>query len=373
MAQNHPQFNLVSITTRKTNEKDKAELIPYDHTKCSNINTCPTWGVIRYSLHKKMEGASRAMALEAGAAAHEGFAAVKWYQFHSKQAVTTTLSRIAENQGARIFGEDRFERMKNTLSKTANERTNVINFTLEALYSSDFYDDPNDRNRTVSNISDSLIAYIDRWDMDRYPIWIRDEEDPYSDLGIEIPYDIRVDVVYSIGSGRTAKEHHKAIRYTGKIDGLGWDAPGVLISMENKTGARIDDAWLAQWILSHQITGYNVAATTFTGVECTRAFVEGMKIPLGKVVSDGIRKEAVNRSQTMFSKWVEWLIHTVEIDERYRDQPLDAPMYTHSCNRYFRPCSFVPLCAEDDREQKELILEEMTHDEWSPLEDSVQG
>ena len=37
--------------------------------------------------------------------------------------------------------------------------------------------------------------------------------------------------------------------------------------------------------------------------------------------------------------------------EQYRDKPLETPMFTHSCNRYFRPCSMIDLCtaAKDDQ------------------------
>jgi hypothetical protein len=52
---------------------------------------------------------------------------------------------------------------------------------------------------------------------------------------------------------------------------------------------------------------------------------------------------------------------------QYKDNPYDAPKYTHSCNRYFRPCAFIPFCDADDEEQH-TIVQEMETDEWSPLE-----
>jgi hypothetical protein len=47
-------------------------------------------------------------------------------------------------------------------------------------------------------------------------------------------------------------------------------------------------------------------------------------------------------------------------------------MFTHSCNRYFRPCSLIPFCASD-REEQERIIAEMVTDEWSPLDDGKEG
>jgi hypothetical protein len=356
-------FELISLDTRMATDDD-AHIHAYDHTKLSNINTCPTWGILRYSHHKRMPGASRAMALEAGAASHEGFAAVRWYQFYTRQATTNLLKDVAMKEGARIFGSKRFRKMYDVIDTSQGDRTNLINFTLEALYSYDFYDDPSDTKRTISNISEGLICYVDAYDLERYPIYISDALDPKATIGVEIAYDIVVDIKYKFNSKLNAVKY----RFTGKLDGLHWDRDRLMIQ-EDKTGARLDDSWLSQWVLSHQITGYAIAAATFTGEECTRAQVSGMKIPIARNPMDTIRKETVNRSQDpFFNKWAEWFIHTAEMDQTYRDDIISAPMYTTSCNRYFRACSFVPFCV-GDTEEKKLILEEMVIDEWSPLHD----
>ena len=72
-------FKLISMNMRMATEED-AHLPTYDNTKLVGINTCPTWGILRYSMHKRMPNVKREMALEAGTAGHEGFAAVRWYQ-----------------------------------------------------------------------------------------------------------------------------------------------------------------------------------------------------------------------------------------------------------------------------------------------------
>ena len=41
-----------------------------------------------------------------------------------------------------------------------------------------------------------------------------------------------------------------------------------------------------------------------------------------------------------------------------------------SCNRYFRPCSFIPFCDADPAEQQRIV-DEMGYDEWSPLAKTV--
>ena len=349
---------------------DDSHLPAFDHTKLSAINTCPTWGILRYIHHKKMPGSSRAMALEAGSTAHEAFAAVRWYQYKYFQCKTPTQHENAEYHGNILFPNGRFSRMLAVLSESSTHRTNCINFAIECMESTDFYDDISDNRRTLSNLSEAIIAYIDAYDMERYPIWIRDPEDPKTDIGIEIPFDVVVDIEYEqcIVPDVVTIETLQA-RFTGKLDGLHIDPKkdGRLLIEENKTGARLDDSWLAQWILSNQITGYCVASQTFTGMECTYAIVSGMRIPIGKVPAEGIRKEPVNRKAILFEKWAVWFATTILVVNEWKDNVEDAPMYTHSCNRYFRACSFLPFCASDSVEEKLDIIEEMELDEWDVL------
>src|ERR1044072_1768379 len=67
---------------RLTTEEEKADpSIPaFDYTKLTALNTCPRWGLIRYDQHKKMPGNSREMSLELGSAAHQAFAAIRWFE-----------------------------------------------------------------------------------------------------------------------------------------------------------------------------------------------------------------------------------------------------------------------------------------------------
>jgi hypothetical protein len=354
-------FKLKSMNMRMATDED-AHLPAFDHTKLSAINTCPTWGILRYTHHKRMPSTYRQMALEAGTASHEGFSAVRLFQhlFHSNMNGVKLEANVLLH-GTRLFGRERLSQMMATLSKDATERTNCINFVIEAVETCGFYDDIGDRNRTLSNICESLIAYIDAYNMERYPIWIRDVNDPNTDIGIEIPFDIVVDINWT-----DPFEHRLATRFTGKLDGLHWNKEKLII-IEEKTGARLDDAWLAQWILSHQITGYCLASTTFTGLPCNEALVSGMRLPIGRIPAEGIRKEFVPRYPIMYEKWANWFVDTIATNEKYKDDVLDAPMHTTSCNRYFSSCSFMPLCAAPDIEEKERILDDMELDEWSPL------
>ena len=92
-----------------------------------------------------------------------------------------------------------------------------------------------------------------------------------------------------------------------------------------------------------------------------------MRIPIGKVPAEGIRREYVNRSPLLCEKWANWFVTSIQMENAWKDNVVQAPMYTHSCNRYFRSCAFLPFCAEDSVENKLSIIDEMENDEWNPL------
>lgn len=327
----------------------------YDNTKLSAINTCPTWGIVRYTHHKTFSTSERALALDAGKAAHDGFAAIRLYQLAYEEG----HMELAQFHATRLFGSERAGRLFSVVKADRSHTTNRINMGVEAVLSSGYYDDPRDRRRTLDNISESVMFYAQQWDSARYPIWIRDES-PTSDVGIEIAFSFLVEFHH----GDTVE----TVRICGKIDGIHTDPKqnNSVVIHENKTGARIDDAWLAQWTMSHQITGYGIAASVFTDNPVWRAVVLGLQLPLPRASHEGLRIETVNRTQDMVSAWLRWVYHTHKLHQEHVDDPANAPRYTHSCNRYFRPCSFLALCTAPQEEQNQII-EEMVIEEWNPL------
>lgn len=341
-------------TVRPVETDDDKELEAFDNTKLVAINTCPTWGIIRYGLHKTLAGTGRAMALEAGSAAHEVYAAVRLWQLRGEG-----LRSHFEFHGTRIFGSNRWDNLCSKIKDGTDENTNLLNFALEALYSGEFYDDPNDRNRTVTNIEEGCIAYIDRYDWTR-PVWVQDRENPECRVGVENAFELVIEF-----------DGVPTMRFTGRMDGIHTQEVanrGNIIAKENKTGARLDDAWLESFILATQVTGYCVAASQFTGQPVTECCVIGQAIPIPKNVENGIRRNFVSRNEYDFERWFKWLWHTRELYLKYKDDPINAPQYTHSCNRYFRLCSLMPFCYEE-RDEKQEVLDRMIIDEWTPLEE----
>ena len=331
----------------------------YDHTKLAAINTCPTWGIVRYQMHKSMPFTGRAMALEAGTAMHEVFAFIRLATLMEQmQERADDYKRVLWNyHGTRLFGHERLAYIDEQIEPATDIGDVCKRGSIAVLDSGGFHDDPRDKRRTLSKLEECAFAYINRWRFD-HPIWFRSFSDPTSDIGIEIPFDIVVSI-----TGMDILQ----FRLTGRIDGIHWDGLQRLTVHDNKTASRLGDAWSMSQQINHQYTGYCVAASVFTQQVVNNCEVLGLAIPLPRTYDfGGFTREPMQRHDHHYKRWITWLVHTVNMARAYTGDPYNAPKYTHSCNRYFRPCSLIPFCYGDDDEQR-AIIEEMTTDEWSPL------
>lgn len=333
---------------------DERHMRPYDYSTLSAVNRCPTFAVLRYSLHKVWSKSSRSLSLEAGQACHDVFASERlWRMFQRRDGA---CSDIAIRRGRELFGEVRWEQQAPLLIHS-DERNERLKFCLKALETSGYYDDPSDRRRTLSNIEQSCIAYLDRLDT-RSPVWVRDLDDPNSDCGIELPFDL----VVTINDG-------KPFRFVGRIDGVhSHYETGELWIGENKTASRLDLSWIESFRMSHQVTGYMLAGTTLCGSVVRNGFLLGTAIPQPKSYDfGGVIQEVVTRNDEQFAQWAEWASHTIGVYEACDNDPVVAPKYSHSCNAYFRSCMFIPYCA-GTLEDKNEIMSFLEEDHWSPLD-----
>lgn len=355
-----------SIRVYPTTDKT---LPSFDNTKLVAINTCPRWGLIRYSLHKTFQGSGRAMALEAGAAAHEVFAAHRLFHILDKGQEVYGLSpkqysELVRSTGIRLFGVDRYEQCIAAIDIREDKRTQCIAFATTALYNSGFYDDPSDKRRTVTTIEEMCIAYMDKFDWSKQMPFVY-EKDGQLVAGIELQLDVTIEFTLA-DTGEV-----KLYRFIGKADAVHYkDATmSELRVHENKTASRLGDAWELSWETNHQPTGYMIALTALLNRPITHGLVLGSCLPMPKSYDiNGISRVPFTRYPHHIEEWFHWFYHTAQLHDAYIDDPLNAPMYTHSCNRYFRPCSFIPLCAVP-REEQDDMLEDMVIDEWTPLDD----
>jgi len=58
----------------------------------------------------------------------------------------------------------------------------------------------------------------------------------------------------------------------------------------------------------------------------------------------------------------------MSIVDKYYLKPLNAPRYTVSCNKYFRPCAYIPFC-DSNMDERAAMYKEMDIVVWDPLAD----
>ena len=309
------------------------------------------------------------MALEAGGAAHEVFAAHRLHYVLEHGATTYNIPQeqaasIFDANGHRLFGAERFGEMVAAIDSREDERTQRIAFATTALFNSGFYDDPADKRRTVTTIEEMCIAYMDKYDWSKQMPYLFD--DGTDRVGIEIEVDVTIEFTLA-DTGEV-----KLYRFIGKADGIHYkDATmNELRVHENKTASRLGEAWEYSWETNHQPTGYMIALTAMLNRPVNHGLVLGSCLPMPRSYDiNGLSRVPITRKTHHYAEWFDWFYHTAQLHDQYISDPLSAPMYTHSCNRYFRPCSLIPLCAVD-REEQEEMLADMIEDEWSPLSDN---
>lgn len=352
-----------------TPEKRKS-LPKFDNTKMTAINTCPTWGLVRYDQHKTpSSGNNRAMALEAGSAAHEAYAAMRLADLYlngEKWYPELDVKIIAGQKMVNLFGEIHATELLSILYSDEDPERKFMLVGLERFAQSGYYEDPNDRRRTVANIEESLIAYAGRYPFgETMPIIIDDF------VGVEIPVDMYCKFEYSNDSGEIITAE---CRFTGRVDGVHYktiDKKTIVIE-ENKTSSRLDDSWQLSFELAHQVTGYTLAISAMLDMMVNQAIVRGMAIPLPKNYDyGGIVNVPTKRQAFQVNDWVQWFVYTYHLWTQYKDDPTNAPKMTHSCNRYFRICPLHSMCLSPPDERL-LMLDEMRKEEWSPLETGAE-
>ena len=344
----------MTVEVRLATEEDN-EIPAYDYTALSAVATCPTWGITRYVAHRTMSGDGRAMALEAGSVIHECAAAISLWQLRH-QGLDNHRTHHQEQE----FGRSRSEFIFSGVDERESVATQLRRICERVIESSDFYDDPADTKRTITNIEDCVSYYIDRHPWTTKPIWVRDPDDPTSDVGIEMPVNMVV------------RTPHRTIRYTGKADAIRWtneQMEELSVDDVKTTSMNMQESWDASFILSHQFTGYMVYASVFTGRPVWNGTIHGIRVPVPKTnVHNGIKFLPIQRGQHHIDQWAQFIDWAVDIIEANKEEPWNAPKFTHSCNRFFRPCSFIPMCDGDEAWRKEAF-EEMEVDEWNPLAD----
>jgi hypothetical protein len=277
---------------------------------------------------------ARAMALEAGEAMHQFFAAMRIWQLHNIQ----DLPDHAKATGERIFGEPRWKEVWKNCVKHTGHMDQLGQLAVEVLNSSGYYDDPSDKIRTLSNMQTAAVVYAKETYpyVHAWPIWVADHKSPLRPTGVEQVFDCILE--YTDG---------KHIRFIGTLDGILCNAMrnNRITMADNKTASRMDKAWIEAHKIRHQFTGYMACGMAVFEFEMYHARIYGCRLkPTYR--GEDVHIESIRRTRDDIQHWANWVRKQVEIFEEYQIDWEHTERRTHSCNRYFRPCALIPFCGD---------------------------
>lgn len=292
---------------------------------------------------------------------HEVFSAIRVWQLHTIQHLPKHADAVAE----RLFGKSRWAEARSAGADADSQRDSLLNTAFSILHSTGYYDEPSDTARTITNMELATITYIDAVlpNMDNWPIWVEDVKRPKGRVGIELAFDVTL-----------LFDDHFRVRYIGTIDALceshRHDRKRFFLD-ENKTASRLDEGWRRSFEMSNQVTGYCAASTTVFGFPVFNARIQGLKLKQSGYDANYYPAE-VARDEVAIRHWARWLRWTVEhLQDPFANGNFeDAPRFTHSCNRYFRPCSLISFC-NDTPEGRIEQWNEMVPTPPSPSERAI--
>jgi hypothetical protein len=247
------------------------------------------------------------------------------------------------------------------LQKGEDVERSIMLGALDVFETSGFYDDPDDKRRTIANIEETIIAYVTKYPLGKIMPVVAEDVLGRPFVGVEIPIDMYLRInVDDMGS----LEFH----FVGRCDGVMYSntTKNKVIVEDDKTASRLNDAWHESWKTNHQPTGYCAAISRLLAVDVNSGNIRGASIPLPKSYDyGGVVEVPYTRTPLQFGEWVAYVIHIMDIEHRYMPHPLHAPKYTHSCNRYFRPCHYVPFC-DSPLDERQAMYNEMDTEIWDP-------
>jgi hypothetical protein len=322
------------------------------------INTCPRWGLIN-SLHRKsFSDTARSMALEAGSAMHEIFAMLNLFQIGLAQQNYSAMA----DAGEKMF-PGRWKGMTADIDPGADQfaKDMIETALLRCLASSEFHDNPEDARRTTSNLEAAIFELVNHWMSvgSSYNILVED-----GTIGVEQSLDFIMSE-YS--------DFKDPIRFIGLADAVyvNYDTSNLTLG-EYKTASRVTSSYIDSFNTRHQVTLYLAGLAALYGEErvSKNAIITASTLPPSKT-KQNVESWMVGRDSDSFLDLFNAARFAMEIIDRWGGDPTSAPMFSHSCNRYFSTCSLMPLCTCSASDRKDTF-DGMYTRELSPSEEAAK-
>lgn len=338
----------MQVTVRKTTDEEHAVKRPYlTSSMVEAVNTCPRWGLVHNVHGRQFSIGHRQMALEAGSLMHEVFSCLNLLQV----GVFQRLPNHMHNKGRELFGVSRWKHMFAAMSPndeplSENMTRRFEKFIYACIATSEFHDDPNDKNRTVTNLEICSLELLQYWMMNfaRFNIYIEDRDRSDCVIGIEQSLDVVFEVIDDDNDVTMSQ------RFIGLADAVYQGEEGNVVLGEYKTTSSMNEGWREAFKTRHQITAYQAMLQAYFDKVELKTIILGSAIPVRSTAMP-VQHFPIERDQGNILEFLETVKFTGQIiKDNYLD-PLHAPMFTHSCNRYFRPCSMMDLCTAEKSDQ----------------------
>jgi len=199
-----------------------------------------------------------------------------------------------------------------------------------------------------------------------FPIYIEDVNDPSKSIGIEKSMDVifTCDVMNEVGE---IIQH--SIHFIGLGDVLYQNPETKRVKLgEYKTTSSMNDAWREQFRTRHQQSAYIGALQAYFPNVADECILIGSALPVRKTSAPNMHFP-IYRDKEAVAQFLSTALTALNFMAAYRDErAVDAPMFSHSCNRYFRPCSLLDLCSAQRDDQLVMWDQMAISPEMSPSE-----
>lgn len=355
-----PDFYSIRLTT---DEEFKNKMPYITSSMMEAMATCPRWGVIHSVHNRRFVTGYRQMALEAGSLMHDVLCMLNLLHIGYHRNLPDHMHFHGEVNFNTEENPNRWKQIFTSIVKDfdLDDTLSIERPVFETIATSNFYDDPNDRNRTVSNLELCAMELLNYWrsSLIDLPIYVADEKDPTKPIGIEMSLDAVFEFPVTSIERLAYPGVSTKLRAIGLADVVYQNPDTKKVTLgEYKTASNMNDAWRMAFDTRHQQTLYNALLQAYFGYQRDfSTILIGSAIPV-RTTAMPVQHFPVYRDQDHIKDMLNTYIHLNHQIEENKDNPTNAPMYTHSCNRYFRPCSLIDLCSSTC-EDREIIFEQM--------------
>ncbi len=352
---------MLTLQSVRPTREDELHIKPYvTSSMIEAVVTCPKYGIIYNVQRKRFVTGYRQMALDAGSLMHEVFSIFNLFQVAQNQG----LFDHAMYHGEQLFPGGRFDAINfdAIVKSSLTDIRKLEKLAYAVIGSSEYYDDPNDKIRTVANLEHCAITLAEYFLMNHtaFPIYIANKDDPTAEIGIEKS----IDVVFTVANEFNMTQD---VRVIGLLDVLYQNSEGKVTLGEYKTTSNMSDAWRNQFALRAQQSAYIGALHAYFDNISEDLILTGSTIPVRKTTVS-VQHFTVERTHQHVLEFLQTAMFAIDLINQHKDNAHNAPMFTHSCNRYFNTCALFDLCTADKADQAIMLENMKVSDDMSPSE-----